>query len=92
MIIRILGEGQYEVATTDLDHLNVLDQLVQDAVEERDGGTFAAALEQLLIEVRALGTPVPDDRIVPSDLVLPAADSSMAEVAALMDDEGLIPG
>jgi hypothetical protein len=39
-----------------------------------------------------VGKPLPDDEIVPSDLVLPSADASLDEVRELLGDEGLIPG
>jgi hypothetical protein len=42
--------------------------------------------------VRSVGRQLPDDEIVPSDLVLPSADASLAEVRELLGDEGLIPG
>jgi hypothetical protein len=35
---------------------------------------------------------LPDDEIVPSDLVLPASDASLDEVRELLGDDGLIPG
>jgi hypothetical protein len=41
--------------------------------------------------VRELGTPIPLDRLVESDFVLPMADSTLDEVEAMMSEEGLIP-
>jgi hypothetical protein len=35
---------------------------------------------------------LPDEEIVPSDLVLPSSDASLDEVRELLGDEGLIPG
>jgi hypothetical protein len=48
----------------------------------------------MLSQVRTVGTPVPDEEIKDSDLILPAADSSLAEVQGLLSgsSEGLIPG
>src|SRR5438270_346380 len=62
------------------------------AVEAGDDDAFNAALSGLLAKVREIGVPLPDDEIVPSDLVLPTADASLAEVRELLGDEGLIPG
>jgi hypothetical protein len=92
MIIRILTEGQYEIADAELDQLNSLDGQLQRAVDASDEAAFADELARLLGAVRGLGTPVAEDRLTRSDLVLPAPDSSLAEVAALIGDEGLIPG
>ncbi|MEU2237204.1 PspA-associated protein PspAA [Streptomyces vietnamensis] len=92
MIIRILGEGQYEIAERHLDRLNELDSSVQSAADADDETAFAAALSALLDSVRSLGEPVPDRRITPSDLVLPDEHTSLARVRKLLSDEGLIPG
>ncbi|MGX1158861.1 PspA-associated protein PspAA [Streptomyces albogriseolus] len=92
MIMRILGEGQYEVADEHLNRLNELDTVLQSAADAGDEAAFTTALSALLDAVRSLGTPLPDERITPSDLVLPDADTSLAQVRALLSDEGLIPG
>jgi hypothetical protein len=92
MIVRILGEGQLDVPDSELDGLNELDDKVQAAVDSGDDDGFSAALGALLDRVRSAGRALPDDDIVPSDLVLPSPDASLAEVRELLGDEGLIPG
>ncbi|MFJ1980141.1 PspA-associated protein PspAA [Streptomyces albogriseolus] len=92
MIMRILGEGQYEVTDEHLNRLNELDTVLQSAADAGDEAAFTTALSALLDAVRSLGTPLPDERITPSDLVLPDADTSLAQVRALLSYEGLIPG
>ncbi len=91
MIVRIMSEGQYEVDDADLAALNRLDGELEAAVEDGEEPRFRAALSALLDAVRQRGTPVPDDSLVDSDLILPPADASVAEVRALLGDEGLIP-
>ncbi|HEY9438994.1 MAG TPA: hypothetical protein VIS29_10145 [Streptomyces sp.] len=92
MIMRILGEGQYEIAEEHLSRLNELDSALQSAADASDEKGFASALSALLDAVRSLGTPLPDETITPSDLVLPDADTSLTQVRELLSDEGLIPG
>ena len=92
MIVRILGEGQLDVPDGELESLNALDDELQAAVEGADDNQFAASLSALLNRVREIGRPLPDDEIVPSELVLPAGDASLAEVRELLSDDGLIPG
>lgn len=92
MIMRILGEGQYEITDEHLSRLNELDATLQSAADAGDETAFAAALSALLDAVRSLGTPLPDETITPSDLVLPDADTSLTRVRELLSDEGLIPG
>ena len=92
MIVRILGEGQLDVPDAELDALNALDDAVQAAVDGGDDARFGEALAALLTRVREVGRPLPDDEIVPSELVLPSSDASLSEVRELLGDEGLIPG
>ena len=92
MIVRILGEGQLDVPDGELDGLNTLDDALQAAVDGGDEARFAESLTALLTRVREVGKPLPVDEIVPSDLVLPSSDASLAEVRELLGDEGLIPG
>jgi PspA-Associated protein len=92
MIVRILGEGQYDVAETHLDRLNELDGAVEAAVSAGDTVSFRAALGALLDGVRSAGAPHDVEALDESDLILPPADASIDEVRALLDADGLIPG
>lgn len=92
MIIRVLNERQYDVPDAELDRLNSLDTHLQTAAEAGDEVAFDRALGDLLAAVRSAGSPVPDETLTTSALVLPAEGTSLAEVGALLGDEGLIPG
>ena len=87
-----IASEEYELAAKHLDRLNELDSDLQSAADADDEAAFATALAALLDAVRALGTPLPDETITPSDLVLPDADTSLTRVRELLSDEGLIPG
>ena len=92
MIVRIMGEGQLDVPDADLVELNTLDDALQRAVDASDDRLFGPALSALLDRVRELGSPLPIDSLDPSDLLLPPADASLADVQNMLGDEGLIPG
>lgn len=92
MIIRILGEGQFELDAEKLADFNELDEAVEHAINVGDAEEFRGALTRLLTEVHEMGTPVADDVITESDLVLPAADSTLEEVKEMLSEEGLLPG
>ena len=62
MIVRILGEGQWEVPDSAIADLNALDDQVEQAVAQQDQAGLAQALGELLSEVRTIGTAVPDDQ------------------------------
>lgn len=94
MIVRIMGEGQHDVPDAELDRLNALDAEVEAAVDGGDEAAFSAALRRLLDRVRAAGAPLPDDVLVPSDLVLPPSDATADDVRHLFaaGGDGLVPG
>jgi hypothetical protein len=90
--VRILGEGQFKVDDSAVAGLNELDTKLEAAVEHSDESAFTAALDGLLSQVRAQGSPLAPDILEPSDLILPRQDASMDEVRKLLTDDGLIPG
>lgn len=92
MIVRILGEGQLQVEDSATDELNVLDAELEKAVNAGDEQAFRPALNALLDRVRALGTPLADDALEPSDLILPYSEADLEDVREMLTDEGLIPG
>lgn len=92
MIVRILGEGQFEVPADRLAELNELDAALADAVTAGDESAFERGLVLLLDRVRAVGAPVADDVLAVSDVILPGPGSTLTEVRALLGEEGLIPG
>jgi hypothetical protein len=92
LIIRILGEGQYDVAESALDRLNELDDAVEAAIDAGDDAAFRAAFDALLDGVRTIGVTHDLQDIHESDLILPHGDASMAEVRDFLADDGLIPG
>jgi hypothetical protein len=92
MIVRILGEGQYDVSDEALTRLNELDATVERSVEADDVDAFTAALTALLEGVRTVGVAHPADSLDESDLILPPSDATIDEVRALLRDDGLIPG
>lgn len=92
MIVRILNGGQYEVPDEVLQELNTLDDPLSRAIESGDEEGFRSGLSRLLGLVQDRATPLPDDFLGPSDVVLPAEDASMDEVKDLLTEEGLIPG
>ena len=95
MIVRIMGQGQWVMAPEHLLELNELDRALEGAVEAGDEPAMLDALMKLIDGVQRLGTEVPEDVIVESDLVLPDTDVSLEEVRALLESTsefyGLIP-
>ncbi|MEU1670120.1 hypothetical protein ABZ547_42330 [Streptomyces sparsogenes] len=92
MIVRIMGEGQLRLDDSHLSGLNRLDDELLAEVNGDDEDGFRRTLGALLDAVRSLGEPLPDDALEPSELILPAPDATLAEVRAMLKDDGLIPG
>ncbi|MEU3400901.1 PspA-associated protein PspAA [Streptomyces filamentosus] len=92
MIVRIMGEGQRELADGHVAELNGLDDELLAEMESGDEDGFRRTLGALLAAVRRLGTPLPDDALEPSELILPAPDATLEEVRTMLSDDGLIPG
>ena len=56
-----------------------------------DEAGFRSALADLLAAVREQGDELADDDLSTSDVILPPADTSLAEAAEEFTGEGLIP-
>jgi hypothetical protein len=91
MIVRISGEGQFDLADSESERLNELENAVVAAVEGRSEADYAPAFAALLDHVRSAGSPVPVDELETSDLILPPADTTLAEAEQDFTGEGLIP-
>ncbi|WP_327684674.1 PspA-associated protein PspAA [Streptomyces sp. NBC_00467] len=92
MIVRIMGEGQVNVADSHLAELNRLDDELLAEMQSGDSPGFRRTLHALLERIRELGEPLPDDSLEPSELILPAPDATLEDVRKLLRDDGLIPG
>jgi hypothetical protein len=92
MIVRISNEGQYDVSDADIAGLNELDNQAVSACEASNEESFRKAFDDLLDYVRTKGTPVADDDLFGSDIILPPPDVSLAEAQTEFQGEGLIPG
>ena len=92
MIIRITTEGQYNLSGSFVDQLNEIDNQLVEAVEAADRRGFDNLLKQMLDVVREHGSPLSEDELVESDLILPTPDTSLEEAQVLFVGEGLLPG
>jgi hypothetical protein len=92
VIVRILGEGQYDLSDEAVSALNDLDAKVEAAIEANDESAFRAALASLLDGVRTAGVPTDAESLAPSDLILPMPDATLPEVRDMLSGDGLVPG
>ncbi len=91
MIVRVFNEGQYELEDGAIDRLRELDIETEAALEAGDAVAFRERYDALLKVLREQGTPLADDDLRGSDLMLPPADISLEEARSEFSDHGLIP-
>jgi hypothetical protein len=87
-----MGEGQVKLDNAHFTELNKLDDELLAEMESGDEEGFRRTLGALLTAVRRLGTPLPDDSLEPSELILPSPDATLEEVKEMLSEDGLIPG
>jgi len=91
VIVRIATEGQYRLPDDDAARLNDLDNEAVAAVQAGDEETFQELFDRMLELVRNDGTPLDDDELEESEVILPPPDVSFVEAAEEFTGEGLIP-
>ena len=91
MIVRLMGEGQFEVDDEVAKGLNDLDEQAAQAVEAGDEEQLRQLLGRMAEAVRLNGARVPDEQLDASDAIIPPDDLSLDEARQLFEDEGLIP-
>ena len=92
MIVRISGEGQFELADSESGRLNELEAAVIAAVEACDEAAYAAAFPALLDYVRSTGSAVAEDTLEGSDVILPPSDISLERGGVGIHGRGIDPG
>jgi hypothetical protein len=91
MIVRLMGEGQYQVDEELLSQLNDLDIQAQAAIDAEDEPALDDKLDQMWQLVRDRGEQLSEDELSASDLIIPPSDLTLEETRKLFSDEGLIP-
>ncbi len=91
MIVRISGEDQYRLPDEEGARLDQLESAVVALVEGGREDGFGDAFQALLDYVRTHGTPIGDDELESSDVILPPADVTFEEAGREFTGEGLIP-
>jgi hypothetical protein len=91
VIARIATETQYRLDDEAATQLNELDNAAVAAVDSGDEDRFHEVFEQMLDLVRREGTPLGEDELEESDVILPPPDISFVEAGTEFTGDGLIP-
>ena len=87
MIVRILGEGRFEIPDADLPAIERLDAQLEDAIERGDEATFDGTLADIIGEIRHTGELLEPDDLRTSQLAVPHEGSTLAEVRSLLTED-----
>ena len=91
MIVRLMGEGQYRIDESLLQRLNELDDRATAAADRDDEAALDEALDEMFELVKREGTPLGEDELHPSDILIPPSDLTLEETRILFSEDGLIP-
>jgi len=91
VIVRVLGEGQFEVDEEVAKGLNDLDEQAERALEAGDQKQLSELLERMAEAVRTNGLPLPDENLSPSEAIIPPEDLTLDEAREFFEGDGLIP-
>jgi hypothetical protein len=91
VIVRVMGEGQFDVDDEVAKGLNDLDEQAERALEAGDQQRLGDLLHRMAEAVRTNGARLADSDLSPSDAIIPPEDLSLDEARQLFEGEGLIP-
>lgn len=90
MIVRVSGEGQFELDEAEAKQLDQRDRHLVEAINDGDMERFRTELADTIRFVEENGTPVPHDRVIPSEIIIPPRDIDLDEARQFFTDEGLM--
>ena len=91
MIVRVIGEGQYEVEDALMERLNALDREAVDALERNDEQSLDRSLDAMSTLVQEQGRRLPDEELTVSQIVIPPSDLTLEETRKLVSEQGFLP-
>jgi hypothetical protein len=91
VIVRVLGEGQFDVDDEVAKGLDDLDEQAERALETGNQEQFSELLRRMAEAVRTNGTRLPDEDLSPSEGIIPPEDLTLDEARELFEGDGLIP-
>jgi len=90
MIIRLMGYGQYQLEEKYLDNLNQIDNQLVTIVQNNDQENFQKTYPKLIQYVQKHATPLPDDEIHESQIIIPPDDLTLEEAKKIFTGEGIL--
>lgn len=82
-----MEDGQFELDEKTAAELDPLDVGLDAAIKAGNEAEYHTLLAQMVERVHATGRPLDPSALMPSDLVLPPADSSLEEARTLLTSD-----
>lgn len=92
MIIRIIGQGQFEVKSGLFDELNTIDNMIVDCVQNGDSAGYQKKFSELISLILREGKKLTNDQIIESSVIVPPADMTITEARQIFTGEGIFKG
>jgi hypothetical protein len=92
MIIRIMGEGQYNVKSSQFDKLNKIDNKIVEYVQKGDEKKYKKGLADLIGMIHREGTMLDNEDLIESDVIVPPADMTLEEARQVFRGTGIFKG
>ncbi|WP_321419256.1 hypothetical protein [uncultured Methanomethylovorans sp.] len=89
MIIRIMGQGQYNVPSSLFDELNAIDNRIVGHVTKGDENAYKQDLVALISKIKQNGTVLAAEEIIESDVIVPPEDLTFAEAKGVFTGTGI---
>jgi hypothetical protein len=90
VIVRISGQGQFELDDSAAKRLDQIDTQLTSAIEANDEESFRRFLKEAIGFVEQSGKPLDPTRVVPSNVIIPPDDITLSEARQFFTDEGLM--
>ena len=90
MIVRIMGQGQYNVDAELMQKLNVIDNRIVAHVSRGDEKALRKDLALLISVIKQRGQPLDKTSILSSEVIVPPEDLTLKEATKIFSGQGLI--
>ncbi len=92
MIIRVIGQGQYQVKSSLFDDLNKIDNQIVEYVQKGNEKAYKKSLAELIGRIVKEGETLDHKEIIESDIIVPPADMTLDEARQVFKGTGIFQG
>ena len=93
-IVRIMGQGQFEINEDTVKRINEVDDAIVQILQNEskaDDQEYRAKITEIVQTIKSEGKKLEDKELVESDIIVPDTDISIDEAKKVFQGEGIIP-